>query len=180
MFCLFSKSILMMMTPAAIAIIFSCLFFCLDGNAAEKQDTAATVAQMYQQYKAHFPEISDLTPEAVMNTTNRTAFVLVDVRNMKEMAVSMIPGAITRQQFERAPKQYSGRKIVTYCTIGYRSGLYAKKLQKQGWEVYNLTGSILGWVHVGGHVEHEGVITKRVHVYGKKWDLLPTGYESVK
>ena len=149
-------------------------------KAGNSQDSATTVARMYQEYKRHFPEVADITPEAVMNATNRTAWVLVDVRDRKEQAVSILPGAITRQQFERDPNQYTGRKIVTYCTIGYRSGLYAKKLQAQGWEVYNLTGSILGWVHAGGHVEHEGVITKRVHVYGEKWDFLPEGYESVK
>ena len=135
---------------------------------------------MYRQYKRHFPDVPDIDPGEIMSATNRESVILVDVRDQKEQAVSMIPGAITQTQFEKDREGYKGQTVVTYCTIGYRAGLYAKRLRKQGWKALNLTGSILGWVHAGGHVEHNGVITNRVHVYGKKWDLLPEGYESVK
>ena len=153
---------------------------CLGKPSGDAPPPAEVVARMYQQYKHHFPNVPDIDPSEIMSATNRETVILVDVRDQKEQAVSMIPGAITQAQFEKAGDRYKGQTVVTYCTIGYRAGLYAKELRKQGWTALNLTGSILGWVHAGGHVEHEGVITNRVHVYGKKWDLLPEGYESVK
>ena len=153
---------------------------CTVSGKAENTNSADTVATMYQLYKRHFPTVPDIAPSTLMAATNRAEFVLVDVRSRKEQSVSMLPGAITRRQFEGDRARYSGHRIVTYCTIGYRSGVYAKRLRKQGWIAHNLTGGALGWVHAGGRVEHEGVVTHRVHVYGKKWDLLPDGYESVR
>ena len=83
--------------------------------------------------------------------------------------------------FEANRGQYpDDATIVAHCTIGYRSGKYVAKLQRQGLDALNLKGSILSWVHAGQPVvTFEGEETKRVHVYGQKWDLLPQGYKAV-
>ena len=168
----------LLLIAGAIALCSSAI--CVGRPSGDAPPSAEVVARLYQQYKRHFPDVPDIDPGEIMSATNRESVILVDVRDKKEQAVSMIPGAITQTQFEKDREGYKGQTVVTYCTIGYRAGLYAKRLRKQGWKALNLTGSILGWVHAGGHVEHNGVITNRVHVYGKKWDLLPEGYESVK
>jgi rhodanese-related sulfurtransferase len=104
----------------------------------------------------------------------------VDVRESSEQQVSMLPGAIPVEEFERTLEKYRDRIIVTYCTVGYRSGVYARKLREQGLDAFNLRGSILLWLHSGRQVvDGDGRSTRRVHVYGSEWDLDPEGYESV-
>jgi rhodanese-related sulfurtransferase len=142
--------------------------------------SAVAVARMYKQYQRKFIDVPEISPRSVLALIGRSKIILVDVRSGKEQSVSMLPGAITRKQFESRPDSLDDRTIVAYCTIGYRSGVYAKQLRKQGLNALNLEGGILGWAHAGGRVVHAGEDTKRIHVYGKKWDLLPAGYESVR
>ena len=93
---------------------------------------------------------------------------------------SYIPGSISKKEFNKSRSDYRDHKIVAYCTIGYRSGLFASKLQKENFDVVNLKGSILSWVNAGQPViTSDGSEIKKVHVYGKKWDLLPEGYEGM-
>jgi len=92
----------------------------------------------------------------------------------------MIPGAIDEALFEERIEDYRTDAIVVYCTIGVRSGRYVKRLIKDGYDAYNLKGGILAWAHAGGRfVDKTGKETRRVHVYGKRWNLLPKGYEGI-
>jgi len=56
--------------------------------------------------------------------------ILVDVRSTEEVAVSRINGALTQVEFEaRYPTAGDipdGACVAAYCTIGYRSGIYAR------------------------------------------------------
>jgi sodium/bile acid cotransporter 7 len=45
--------------------------------------------------------------------------------------------------------------------------------------VYNLRGGILAWVHDGGTVYDQNGETRRIHVYGRKWNLAPNSYQAV-
>ena len=104
----------------------------------------------------------------------------MDVREEAEMEVSILPGAISWEQYRKAPAKYADKKVVLYCTIGYRSGERVLEAIKDGaGNVYNLAGSILSWAHAGGQVFKDGKEVKRIHVYGRKWDLAPEGYEGV-
>ncbi|MEZ4317791.1 MAG: rhodanese-like domain-containing protein [Myxococcota bacterium] len=141
---------------------------------AERQ---ARIEKMYDDYrKLGFAKVPDVEP-AALSTLDHP--VLVDVRPEEERKVSMIPGAITKEAFEADPEKYRGQTIVPYCTIGARSGLYAKKLMNDGWEVRNLKGSLLSWTYAGLPLEDENGPTHRVHTYGKRWALQADGYESV-
>ena len=103
--------------------------------------------------------------------------MLVDVRSDEERAVSTLPGAVSQEAFEATAP---AGPVVTYCTIGARSGEYADGLRKQGRDVRNLAGSLLAWTHAGGPLtDAEGEPTRRVHVYGKRWDLIHSDYEAV-
>lgn len=137
----------------------------------------ARVQEMYAGYRASFAEVPEETVAALLAERDRV--VLVDVRTPAERAVSMIPGAIPVEMLEAHPDAYRDRKVVTYCTIGYRSGLYAEKLRQRGWKVANLAGSILAWT-----LAHQPLVdargpTRRVHVYGRRWNLAGEGYEAV-
>lgn len=105
--------------------------------------------------------------------------VLVDVRSDAEVAVSIIPGAITKKQFEKGYNRYKDKLVIPYCTIGGRSARYAKQLAGKGLRVKNYKGSILDWV--GEElpvVTLKGEPTNRVHTYSDRYKI-PAKYEQV-
>lgn len=105
--------------------------------------------------------------------------LIVDVRGPEEYQVSMIPGAITKEQFERNKSQYRHRTIVVYCTIGYRSGQYAKKLISDGFTAKNFKGSIVTWCQAGlPLMTMHGEPTNRVHTYSSQYKV-PAKYTAV-
>lgn len=96
----------------------------------------------------------------------------VDVRSEEEMAVSMIPGAITRREYERNLEAYEDARIVPYCTVGARSGKYTRELIARGITAVNYRGSIIDWVQHGeALVTPEGEPTKRVHTYSDRFSV---------
>ncbi|PCI36235.1 MAG: hypothetical protein COB53_10195 [Elusimicrobia bacterium] len=88
--------------------------------------------------------------------------------------------AILKKEFESDPDAFRDSLIVLYCTIGHRSGKYGRTLQEKGFRVRNLLGGVLLWAHTVGPLEHEGEPTRRIHVYGKRWDLPPESFEAVR
>ena len=85
---------------------------------------------------SQFPDVGVLqTPELMGLLESERKVILIDVRDAEEQAVSMIPGAVTADEFERDWKdELIGSKrpevtAVPYCTVGYRSGSYARKLR---------------------------------------------------
>jgi rhodanese-related sulfurtransferase len=152
------------------------------GSVAPPQTPAARQDQieaLYQDCRQAFPDVNEVTPQGVLDLQEAEPTVLVDVRTPKEQAVSMLPGAITQEAFEAARDVYRGQTVVAYCTIGARSGEYAEELRQEGFEVFNLKGSILAWTHAGlPLMDPEGQETKRVHTYGRRWNLTAKGYEA--
>ena len=125
------------------------------------------------------PGVPELMADELRKLQAQEEIVLVDVRTPDEQVVSMIPGAITATEFEDNRRSYDGTTVVTYCTIGARSGKYAKGLDDAGVKAFNLRGAILAWTHAGGDlIDTEGP-TRRVHVHGRKFDLTADGYEPV-
>lgn len=109
----------------------------------------------------------------------KTNFVLVDVRSDKEIEVSVIPGAISKTQFEKDMRKHLGKLVIPYCTVGVRSGDYAKQLAKRNVKVVNYKGSILEWVDSGlPLVTLTGQPTNRVHTYSNKY-RVSNKYEQV-
>jgi sodium/bile acid cotransporter 7 len=148
-------------------------------GAGANQKKINRVLKMYSAYKKDFPEVVDVSAIGMQSLLARDAVLFIDVRTQQERAVSMLPGAVSEAEFLQTPSLARGKTAVAYCTIGYRSGLFAKKMAARGRRVLNLAGGILAWVLEGGKVYHDGKITRRVHVYGKKWNILPNGYEAV-
>jgi rhodanese-related sulfurtransferase len=158
-------------------------------SAATAQDSTATdatggrrrdkVEKMYYEYKTEaFQDVDDLTVDKLRARLRDGGVVILDVREKKEREVSMIPGAISEEEFKKKKRQYKDSTVVVYCTIGYRSGVYAQELTRKGYTAYNLVGGVLAWAHAGGQFVHDGSPTMKIHVYGKEWDLAPLEYES--
>ena len=101
--------------------------------------------------------------------------LLLDVRTAEERAVSVIPGAV----FDAAAVP-SSATVIVYCTVGLRSGESARELRQRGINALNLRGGILAWLAAGGAlVDADGRATQRVHVYGRRWNAVPAGFEAV-
>jgi len=104
---------------------------------------------------------------------------LVDVRSTGECAVSIIPGAITAAEYERDPAVFEDRLIVPYCTLGFRSAWYTRRLMHRGVAAVNFRGSIIAWAEAGGPlVTPDGEGTRRLHTWSRRI-AAPAGYEQV-
>jgi rhodanese-related sulfurtransferase len=151
-------------------------FGCGPRTPAEKR---ARIDELFARYQKKFPDAPAVTIAELLAMQERGPVVLVDVREADEQSVSMIPGAITQKAFERTAASYRNSAIVAYCTIGNRSGTYTRKLRKRGFAASNLKGSILSWTHAGRDFhDPQGRPTRRLHVYGRTWDLAADGYET--
>ena len=142
---------------------------------------------------SQFPDVRVLpTPELMGLLESERKIILIDVRDPEEQAVSMIPGAVTQDEFERDWKDAltgSNQPEITavpYCTVGYRSGSYARKLQHDGISVRNSEG-ILMWAFEGGRLVKRmagsaggEIEVKQVHCYAKPWRFAPAGIATVE
>lgn len=143
-------------------------------------DKKKTIYNMYANYRKSFSTVADMTPQEAMALAEQGQVVFVDVRKPTEIKVSKLPGAVSQLDFLSDPSRYAGKTIVGYCTISFRSGQLAKVLaRKKGITMLNLQGGILAWVHEGGQIVDRDGETHRLHVYGKRWDLAPKGYETI-
>jgi rhodanese-related sulfurtransferase len=126
------------------------------------------------------PEVSvDDLAKLVGDEQAMKKIVLVDVRSEAETSVSVIPGAITKTQYEAKADQYAGKKVIVYCTVGGRSGAYAKQLAAKKIDVVNFKGSILAWANAGQPFETlDREPTNRVHTYAPG-NRIPATYEAV-
>ena len=165
---------------ALLIVLAGCGFNGKLDEPARQGERPAAIESMYVEYRKEFLDIGEITAEELLELQGAEDLVLVDVREPKERAVSIIPGSISKEEFESNKDAYLDKRIVVHCTIGYRSGIYTKGLAAEGIEARNLVGSILSWTHAGGEVVTlDGAKTNRVHVYGSQWDLLAEGFEAV-
>ena len=144
-------------------------------NAEKRQQVERMISDFSHDFAV--PEVDVSMAKTLLSEAN---VVFLDVREPKETQVSVIPNAISKQQFETKPQAYKDKKIIVYCTIGYRSSKYAEQWNKRGFHMSNLRGSLLLWSHENGPlVDQTGKPTRLVHIYGKKWNLVPDSYQSV-
>ena len=117
--------------------------------------------------------------ELQSNDSLADSYVIVDVRSKAESDVSVIPGAITKTEFEQNADQYADKAVITYCTIGFRAGMYAWGLKRKGFNALNYRGSILDWCKNGLPLTTlDGEEIKRVHTYSR-WLSVPKEYIAV-
>ena len=149
-------------------------------NSLSDEQKKELVYTMYADYKKDFPAVTDISPHQAMELLKKDEVVFIDTRKPAEMKVSMLPHAITEKEFLSHPEKYAGKTVVGYCTVSYRSGIFAREMEEKGISVRNLEGGILAWTLEGGKVyDQNGKETNRIHVYGKKWDYAPAGYKAV-
>ncbi len=128
--------------------------------------------------RREFPSVPRIDPKQVadwLNDSKRPQPVLLDVRTRSEYEVSHIHGAqrVDPDASAGAISIPRDKPIVTYCSVGYRSGAFAKKLQDAGYKnVQNMSGSIFEWANEGHPIERNGQRADKVHPYNAKWGKL--------
>ncbi|WIA23412.1 hypothetical protein OEZ85_000168 [Tetradesmus obliquus] len=149
------------------------------------------LAHAEQLFASKFPNVRTVTAKeaAALLQQQPAGYVLVDVRNNDEQQVSMLqPGqpasVLTQQQFEQQKAQLGDKTAICYCTVGYRSGLYAQELQQQGIPAINLIGGICAWTQEGLPLaaaagDGSSVQTNKVHTYSARWAYHGEGYTPV-
>jgi rhodanese-related sulfurtransferase len=103
--------------------------------------------------------------------------VLLDVRTPAEWNMSHLAGA--RRVDPKADAKSAANRvakdapIVTYCSVGYRSGAMAQQLRAAGYtHVQNLDGSIFLWANEHRPLIHDSERVTRVHPYNSVWGRL--------
>ncbi|HEY9846446.1 MAG TPA: rhodanese-like domain-containing protein [Candidatus Caenarcaniphilales bacterium] len=125
-----------------------------------------------------FPQVSFISTAALaawLAQPDTQKPVLLDTRTEAEYAVSHLLGAHriapdTQDVFLELARD---TPIVTYCSVGYRSGLVAVRLQAAGYtQVVNLEGSIFQWANEGRPVYQNDQAVRQVHPYKPFWGHL--------
>ncbi|MBK8848622.1 MAG: rhodanese-like domain-containing protein [Saprospiraceae bacterium] len=149
-------------------------------SSAADKDFAETVNN-YLSFSVPVVSVDDL------HRMQPSSFLLLDTREKDEYQVSHIKGAvhIGFNHFDAAalasvPKD---KKIIVYCSIGYRSEKIGERLISMGYRhVYNLYGSIFEWVNRGFEVvDTKGRPVKKIHGFDKNWSkwVLNPSYTKV-
>ena len=114
-----------------------------------------TAKDLYSQARARVRQI-DAKEALRLHAEGRAKFV--DVRDLNEVNLGMIPGAIhlDRGRLESKVEEAIPRdaSVVLYCAAGNRSALAAETLRDMGYtDVCSLDSGFRGWVEAGGDIQ---------------------------
>ena len=146
---------------------------------AAEAERRVVLERMVEDVGEDYPDVATISAVALRDALPEGNLVLVDVRTDAERRVSTLPGAITSEEFEARLQELADRTVVAYCTIGRRSSEYVRRMARRGVDMLNLEGSVLAWTHVGGQLVSDGAPTRRLHVYGRRWNLAADGYQTI-
>ena len=103
--------------------------------------------------------------------------LFLDAREKKEFNVSHLKHAtwVGYDDFDMTRVQTipKDKKIIVYCSVGFRSEKITEKLVKAGYtNVSNVVGGIFEWKNLGySVVDPTGKETDKIHAYSKTWGI---------
>jgi rhodanese-related sulfurtransferase len=160
-----------------IAAVVSSLFIAgCDGPAAPEAELEAMTRKVAKKFQ-EVPQLSTADLAAWMADSERKPPQLLDARTPAEFAVSHLPGAIRVDPGASAEKAIAkidpARRVVIYCSVGYRSSELARRLIKAGQSnTMNLEGSIFKWANESRPLTREGKPTRSVHPYNANYGRM--------
>ena len=101
--------------------------------------------------------------------------ILLDARAPAEFAMSHLRTAIRVDPNHPRLDRFlpSTKRVVVYCSVGYRSGAIATQILESGHrQVFNLEGGIFAWANQGRPLYAGGRRTERVHPFNAIWGRL--------
>jgi rhodanese-related sulfurtransferase len=121
--------------------------------------------------RKRFPEVPQWSPQEVLawSRDGTDPLLVIDARSAAEFEVSHLPGALRFEPDSNlAPllDQIGTKRVVAYCSAGYRSSLLARRLREAGvGKAGNLEGSIFAWSNAGLPLVRAGQPTREVHPF---------------
>ena len=162
----------------AVAFLFHIQNDTLPSRIAVQQ--RETLERMMVENRREFPGADEIDVVEVAELMTQKNCVLFDVRTEAERSVSIIPGAVSAAEFERAIGDHAGKTVVCYCTIRYRSAKYVQSMKQRCVSISSFNGSIIAWCQAGHNLTTAEGHTTMVHVYGPKWNLIPPDYQALR
>ncbi len=147
----------------------------------QSEDSAKAWSTTLRMIRARFPAVAQVPTDSLQSWLDRSPkqedLILLDARESEEYAVSHLRGALPVASKEEALKVLRGapanRRIVVYCSVGYRSSELAGFLMEKGYRrVCNLEGSIFRWANEGRPVYRGRKHVRVVHPYDGYWGRL--------
>ena len=139
-------------------------------------------AQSNQSYDEMLNQLYSHSVDTISSSRIDEDVIFLDARELEEFEVSHIKDAIhvgyDNFDIKKLKNISRERKIVVYCTVGYRSEKIGEELKKAGYsDVYNLYGGLFSWFDGGNMVyDMNGEVTQEVHTYDESWSKwLNTG-----
>jgi len=140
------------------------------------ENPSVALAITVDKVAAEFPDVPVITTSALaakLAEPEGEALLLLDIREPEEYAVSHLPGAINvppDTPLEDLPRDFLSQPVVVYCSVGYRSSAFARRLMSEGAvTVNNLEGSIFKWANEERALTRELEPTSKVHPFNEKW-----------
>ena len=172
------------------AIIFTAMLFILTTHAvrADEFSLDSISHKLQSKYRSiqHMPGEQLLT---VLTQNKQPDFLLFDVREKAEYAVSHIEGAHQldpsswrRTVMQRYSQTVKDKTVIFYCSVGVRSSKMASALKadllKAGAKgVYNLDKGLFGWANQNHPMVNAQGATPYIHPYDAHWGQLLTSKE---
>lgn len=131
-------------------------------------------------YAYEFADVTTIEPsELALMMAEGRAPVLLDTRAAAEFEVSHLAGARHAPAGPLLPDSLAGvdrdAPVVLYCSIGYRSAKFARRLRTLGFRnVYNLYGGLFLWYNQGRDVVRDGRVVQAIHPYDALWGMFVT------
>jgi rhodanese-related sulfurtransferase len=138
--------------------------------------------------RERFPRVAQISSDTLAAWLLRPRSsrpLLLDIRAADEFAVSHLQGAkradLTPADLAaiRATALRSGRPVVVYCSVGYRSSAFASALAADPGvgvtdtlRCYNLEGGIFRWANEARPLYRGSARVQQVHPYDAKWGRL--------
>ena len=129
-------------------------------------------------------EVSTRDLDSVLATSDSSNLLLFDVREVPEFERSRLRGARRVAADMKADafavqygEQVAGKRLIFYCSVGYRSSLLAERVREQALatgalSVANLRGGIFRWYNEGRAVHDDADTTDAIHPYDRIWGVL--------
>lgn len=137
------------------------------------------LGDLVQPCKEQHPDVPWLSVAEYLRRSQDESWQIIDCRPPGERRVSILPGSISLLQFRFQRARHEGKQLLLYCTVGCRSGAHVRRFRKRGLPAHNLWGGVLAWAEAGQpFVTPHGQSTRRVHVHGRRPDVLPPEYEA--
>ncbi len=159
-------------------IVLRSLLFLLPALPAVGQDLRWAMVKNLIRVK--FPAVRHVSADSLsawMHRRDEDALLLLDTRPEEEFSIGHLADAVRidpdQTDWEVLSDVPRDRRIVTYCSVGYRSSAVAERLSDLGFaDVHNLDGGIFEWANESRPVYRGEMRVRKVHPYDSRWGKL--------